>query len=103
MVLDDFDIERLIVAFRPLEAYPPLLIDSDTELPFSVSAQCLKMIAWQPHQIVVTHRCLEEIEPSFCLISEGFELFHSFASSKTSGASIAISRRSLNRTELVHI
>ena len=42
MVVYDFNIRSL--AFIPVEAYPPLFVDTDTELSFPISCQPFKLV-----------------------------------------------------------
>jgi hypothetical protein len=72
VVINDFYIAS--IGIFPLEAHPPLLVDADAVLPRTVTAQCLKAVAWQSHQIVDGLGVVQDFEPSFCLRGAGFEL-----------------------------
>jgi hypothetical protein len=50
MVVHDFDVVR--ITFVPTEAQPPLIVDSDGVLPFSVALEGLQSIPRQTSQIV---------------------------------------------------
>ena len=45
MVIHDFNIARALVAFGPLEANPPLVVDADAELALAISTELLEAIA----------------------------------------------------------
>jgi hypothetical protein len=102
MIVGNLNIEGLVVTIRPLETYPPLLIDPDTVLPFPIPTQRLEPIAWQSHQVAPIRSSFEQIESPLCLISEGLEFLYVLASGKAPCALVAISRRSLSASEFVH-
>ena len=58
MVVSDFHIVRLSVF--PREADAPLAVDSDTVLPFAVSAQRFQSITWRKSQVVQAFGGLKE-------------------------------------------
>jgi len=45
VVINDFHV--VSISIFPLEAYAPLLINTDTELPCTVTAQCFKTVTWR--------------------------------------------------------
>jgi hypothetical protein len=45
MVIDDFNIDRTRRVLRPLETNPPLAIDPDTALAFTVARKGFEMVA----------------------------------------------------------
>jgi len=73
MVIGDLDMEGPVNRIRPLEAYPPLLVDANTELPFAISAQRLKTIARQPQQIVPANRRFQNVQAAFGLVLESLK------------------------------
>lgn len=60
MVINDLDVIR-ITAF-PYEAYPPLLIDPDAVLPFSVMMQSLKVVRRRNTQSLKNARGVKHLE-----------------------------------------
>jgi hypothetical protein len=50
MIVDYLNIVSIVAA--PQEAYPPLIIDADTVLTFTVALQCFQAIPWRNHQIL---------------------------------------------------
>jgi hypothetical protein len=102
VIVGNFNIKGPILIIRPLETYPPLLINPDTVLPFPVPAQRLEPIAWQPHQVASIRRGFKQVNSPLCLISEGLEFLYVLASGKAPCALVAISRRSLSASEFVH-
>jgi hypothetical protein len=71
VVIDDFHI--VSIRIFPLEAYAPLLIDSDAVLPGTISAQRFEAVARQRHQVINGLCVVQYFEPSFCLSRTGFE------------------------------
>jgi hypothetical protein len=62
MVAANLNAERPNSVVRPLETYPPLLVDTDAELSLPVAAQRFKAIAGQEHQVVSADRSLQNIQ-----------------------------------------
>jgi hypothetical protein len=58
MVIDDLDF--MCVATPPRKADTPLIVDANTVLPFAVTPQGLKVIAWRRCQIA-QFRCAVEL------------------------------------------
>ncbi len=50
MVVSNFDVPCCVLA--PLEAYPPLIIDTDAVWAISIAVQCFEAIAWWNAQIL---------------------------------------------------
>lgn len=71
MIINNFDI--ICVTAAPDEAYPPLIVDSDTVLPLSISVQCLQMIGGRNSQGIKLCSSMQHIEldGSFPLNSVG--------------------------------
>jgi len=102
MVVGDFDIEWPIAILWPFEADPPLLIDSNAELTFAIAAQRFKTIAGQQHQILSSHRDLEDVQPSFRLFPEGLKLSDVLTRGKPFRSLIPVFRRGLFHPTLGH-
>ena len=62
MVVNNFNVGRARCAFCPFEAYTPLVVNTDTELAFAVSCQCLKAVARQGGEIAKRDRRLYPIQ-----------------------------------------
>lgn len=66
MIVDDLNVES--VSIFPPEAKPPLLVDSNAELPGAIAGQCFKPIGRRNSQVVyilghIEHRELEKRPP----------------------------------------
>ena len=61
------------VAVLPSEAYPPLVINSDTVLAQSVALQCFQLIPWRQHEILKCPCTMEVEELAPCLTLECLE------------------------------
>lgn len=60
MVIGDFDI--MSIGIFPSETDAPLVINADAMLPFPVSIECLKMIAWREPEEVDVGSGVDELE-----------------------------------------
>jgi hypothetical protein len=95
MVVGNLDVESPVTFVRPLEAHPPLLIYPDTELPFPVTAQSLKAIAGQQHQVVPADRSLQNIQTPLRLLLERLKLSDALTGGKTLSAPVAVLGRNI--------
>jgi hypothetical protein len=78
MVINNLHIRRTGRTLSPLEADPPLIINADAVLSFSVSPQRLKTVAGQDGKIPQSDRSLQtvKLEPRWAFKSrEGFDPF----------------------------
>src|SRR5262245_49616738 len=78
VVVHDLNIGRAIVAGRPFEADPPLLIDSDAVLTCPVALERLKTIARQATQIPQRGGGRKDVQPFPSLTFETLELTDEF-------------------------
>ena len=79
MIIRDFNIKR--VAAFPFETNPPLVVDSDTVLSFSVALQFFEAIRRRDSQVVNVDRIIDH--PQFAqrhLLNVGWQFARSLAS-----------------------
>jgi hypothetical protein len=102
MVVGDFDVERTSPIFRPLEAYPPLLIDAYAELSLPVAAQSFKPIARQSHQVVSAYSSLDNIQSPLCLLLKCLKLSYPLAVGETLCALVAVLGQNVSQSQVFH-
>lgn len=77
MVVDNFNVMRSIV--MPCKTDSPLVIDSDTELPLAVTAQCLEPVAGQEHERFEGIGGIKDTQPLFRLPEKSLKRADGFA------------------------
>jgi len=90
VVVGDLDVEGPGFRVRQLKTHPPLLVDADAELAFSVPAQRFEAVAREVHQIVLAGRVLEDLQTPLCLLLESLEFPDPFSSRKALRASVSL-------------
>jgi hypothetical protein len=79
MIVYDLDVDRPQRAFRPFEANPPLVIDTNAVLTLAVTIEGLQLIAGDGGQIPQAGRRLQPIKPTLGLSREPRELLYPIA------------------------
>jgi hypothetical protein len=74
MVIDDLDIRRAKLAASPFKAYPPLIVDADTELTGTLALQGFQPVASQGTQFIESRGGAENFKPPVCLPREPLKL-----------------------------
>ncbi len=92
MVIDNFDIRRPGIAFRPFEANPPLPVDTDAVLRLTISFQHLKVIAGQRSKIVETRCGTEYIQPLIGSLFDGLKCGDALATGESLGSFIPVAQ-----------
>jgi hypothetical protein len=68
VVICNFDVKRVLCAFRPFKAKLPLLVDANAELSIPVTPQCLKVVTRQKAQIMLTFCVFQNRQALFKLL-----------------------------------
>ena len=63
MIVDDLDVRRAALASAPFKAYPPLIVDADTELTGAVAFQGFEPVASQGAQLIETRGSIQNFKP----------------------------------------
>ncbi len=73
MIVDNLDVYGTRFAAWPFETYPPLAVDPNTELAFTIAGKRFKTIAAQLRQIHQVRSRIQCPEALFGLAAERFE------------------------------
>jgi hypothetical protein len=73
VVIHDFYHAWTLVAFRPREANPPLVVDADAVLALAMSFQCFETITWEAAQGLQMRGGFQPVEAFLCLPAETLE------------------------------
>jgi len=90
MVVHDFDVRRACCVLGPLEANPPLHVDTDAVLPCPVAFQAFETVAGQSPQVFKASRGVQNFEALVCLPVETLKLPDKFALCESFGSFVAV-------------
>jgi len=76
MIIGNLYIAR--ISFMPFKTNPPLPVDAYSILPFSISPQSMKSIAWIKHQRFKARRSMKDHESFSCLSLKRLKATNSF-------------------------
>src|SRR5258708_25079023 len=79
VVIDNFNIRRPRLAFRPFKAYPPLVVDADAVFAFAVALQRLEPIPGQNRKVPDCERRFEPVQLHASGAFDTGESFHAFS------------------------
>jgi hypothetical protein len=82
MVIDNLDMSWAGGTFRPFEANPPLIVDANAVLAFSISSQHFKTVAGQHGEISQLNGRFQTIQLQARSTFDARERLHAFASRK---------------------
>ena len=69
MVINDFDVIRM--AFLPVEAYPPLIVNPDAPLAFSLADKLFQAVSWRYTKKFQSCRSVDKREVDFLVTIDG--------------------------------
>ena len=90
MVVNNLNVRRSWCSVRPLKTDPPLIIDSNAELPLTIAGQRFKVIAGQDDKVPQGCRSLQTVQLQACRSFDSGQRFHPFPSGEISGALVPI-------------
>src|SRR5262245_5940530 len=90
MIINNLDVDGTWRGVGPLKAYSPLIVDANAVLPFAISSQSFKPIAWQGSQVLQRNGGLQTIQFEARGAFEAVERFDSLALSKVPGSLIPV-------------